>query len=223
MNERNGGTRRSASKTRSLRGRRQQARRVVAEREHRREALRGWPSSRGPGIEPEDGAEDDLERQRLHPRVELELGGAVPAGDLALGDVGDQVAEPLHPLAVEGRQQQLALLHVRIAVEQDHRVLADERLEHAGALAGMEDVGRRRVDRLHVLGDRGDHERRREREPHREPLAVAVAKLLEVGQRALPEADRLDRGGIPGSGRQVAAHAPPRASGCHCPAARRRA
>ena len=45
-------------------------------------------------------------------------------------------------LAVEGGQHQLALLHVRRLVEQDHRVLADERLEHPRALAGVEDVGR---------------------------------------------------------------------------------
>ena len=47
------------------------------------------------GVESEDGAQDHLERQPLHPRVQLDRGLGAPGGNLALGHRGDQPLEPL--------------------------------------------------------------------------------------------------------------------------------
>ena len=48
-------------------------------------------------------------------------------------------------------------------VEQDHRVAADDRLEDARALAGVQHLGRRREDLLDLVGVGEHHERRRRR------------------------------------------------------------
>ena len=121
----------------------------------------------------------------------------------------DQAGEALHPLAVERGQHQLALLHVGVAVEQDHRVVADDRLQDARALARVQDVGRRREDLLDLVRLGDHHERRREREPDREALAVARPVALEVGERPRPEADHLDRRGIGGARGKALVHAAP--------------
>ena len=65
---------------------------------------------------------------------------ARPALDLALGHLAHELAVALHPLAVERRQHQLALAHVRALVEQQHRVVADQRQQDHVALAGVEDL-----------------------------------------------------------------------------------
>ena len=83
-----------------------------------------------------------------------------PGGHLALGQLAHQTRQALHLLAVEGRQKQLALAQVRALVEQDHRVGADDRLEDARALAGMQHLGRRLEDLLDLLGIGDHHERR---------------------------------------------------------------
>ena len=66
--------------------------------------------------------------------------------------------EPLHLLAVEGGQHELALLEVRALVEQDHRVGAHDRLEDLRALAGMQHLGRGGEDLLDLVGV-GEHAR----------------------------------------------------------------
>ena len=160
-------------------------------------------------VEPEDGAQDDLHRQPLHPRVQLELRGPVPGRDLGVGNPLDQAGEPLHALAVERGEHQLALLHVGAAVEQDHRVVADDRLQDAGALARSQHVRRSREHLLDLVRLRDHHERRREREPQREALAVAGPVALEVGERARPEADHLDRRGVGRARGKALVHAAP--------------
>ena len=68
-----------------------------------------------------------------------------PTGQLSIsraGHLDDQLAVALDPLAVEGRQQQLALAHVRAVVEGQDRVRPERRLEHGRVrLAGVEDGG----------------------------------------------------------------------------------
>ena len=93
-----------------------------------------------------------MQGDRLTPR---------PAGHLALGHLGHEPGEALHLLAVEGGQHQLALAQVRPLVEQDHRVLANHRLEDPCALARMQHLGGRReqLPRHVRVGD--VHERRR--------------------------------------------------------------
>ena len=68
-----------------------------------------------------------------------------PTGQLSIScrvDLADQLAVALDPLAVKGRQQQLALAHVRRVVEGQHRVGPERRLEHRRVrLAGVERRG----------------------------------------------------------------------------------
>ena len=93
------------------------------------------------------------------------------------------------------------------AVEQDHRVVADDRLQHPRPLARAQDVGRRGEHLLDLLRLGDHHERRRERELQREALAVARPAALEEGQRSGPEAEHLDRRGIGRSRGKARVHA----------------
>jgi len=83
-----------------------------------------------------------------------------PGVHLALGQLDHQPGQVLHALAVEGRQHQLALLQMRPLVEQDHRVGAHDRLEQAGPLPGVQDIGRRHEQLFDVIGI-GQHDERR--------------------------------------------------------------
>ena len=152
-----------------------------------------------PRVEPEDGAQDDLHRQPLHPGVQLELGRPVPGANLGLGHTLDQPSEPFHALAMERGQHQLALLHVDAAVEQDHGVVADDRLQHPRPLTRAQDVGRRGEHLLDLLRLGDHHERRRERELQRKALAVARPAALEEGQGPGPEAQHWIAGRVGGS------------------------
>ena len=186
-------------------GRHHQAARAVAELEHRAEAVaqRVEPRAR---VEAEGGAQDDLEREPLGDGVQLDRLVARQGGHLALGDLLHQAGELGHLLAVEGRQHQLLLAHVRVAVEQEDGVAADDRLEHARALAGVQHVGRGGEHLLHLVGLREHHEVRGERQADREALAVLRPALLEEGDRAVPEPDPLDEGRVRRSRGKVRAH-----------------
>jgi hypothetical protein len=102
---------------------------------------------------------------------------------------------------MESGQHQLALLHVRVLVEQDHRVRPNQRQQHARALTRVQDVGGRGEHLLDLVRIADDDERRGEREPDGEPLAVARAALLEVGVGTVPEADPLNQRRHLGPGR----------------------
>ena len=169
-----------------------------------------------PLADAEDGAQDDLQRDRLHPRPQLVRGADRPALDLARGDLGHRLAVGLHPLAVEGRQQQLALAHVGLLVEDEDRVLAEDRREDLVALAGVEDArvaGEDLLDRLGV----GEH--------HPGPLVgdlqrehVAVAGLAgEQHPPRLPRPDRrLDRAWQRRAGRKASLRRPGDSLGSRC-------
>jgi hypothetical protein len=150
----------------------------------------------GPGVEPEDGAEDDLQGEVLHLEMQLERLVAGQRRHFFGGHFRHQVGEAFHALAVEGGQHQLALLHVATLVEQDHRVGSDQGFEDPSAPARMQDVGRRREDFLHLGRIGEDHKRRGGGQFEREALAVARPALLLEGERAGPEADHLNRRGI---------------------------
>jgi hypothetical protein len=114
-----------------------------------------------------------------------------PALDLPRGDRAHHLGQARDLLAVEGRQHEPALGEVRVLVEQDHRVAADQRLEDARAVAGVQDLGGRREDLLDLVGIGQHHERRRPDEAHGEALAVARAAALEERHRPRPPAHRL--------------------------------
>jgi hypothetical protein len=124
-----------------------------------------------------------MERDRLVAR---------PALDLRRGNLGHELREAPDLLAVEGGQHQPALREVRVLVEQDHRVAADDRLEDARALPRVQDLGGRREDLLDVVRVGEDHERRRREQVHREALAEPRAVAFERGHGPRPPAQRLD-------------------------------
>ena len=204
-NRRIGPTRASSRSASPPGGGPEQADRPLTEGEHlgQRRPQRVEPR---PRIEPEHRAEDDLEGQTLHPGVHLDRLPARPGGDLAGRRGFDRASQPAHRLAVEGREQQLALLHVRGLVEQDHRVGADDRLEHPRAGAGMEHVGGRGEHLPDLVRVAQHHERRRERQAEREPPAVPRPAALEERQRPRPEADALQEGGQRGTRWEIGAH-----------------
>ena len=169
--------------------------RALAVAEEPRDLLAQGVEAR-PRIEPEHRAEDDFECERPQTGLQGDL-AASPAPHLVPGHALHQPAQALHPLAVEGREQQPALLHVRIAVEQDQGVRAHQRLEHPGALAGVQDVGRSGEDLLDLIRLGEDDERRRERKADREALAVALTAALGEGERPRPQSDPLDEGRSP--------------------------
>ncbi|WP_434427442.1 hypothetical protein [Nannocystis pusilla] len=88
-----------------------------------------------------DRADDDLERD---PQPEVERVELLPRrdrGERPPRGLGHRVAEGPHALAVEGRQQQLALASVRLAGHQEQRVLAEQR-DQSGGAEGVEQLER---------------------------------------------------------------------------------
>jgi endonuclease/exonuclease/phosphatase family metal-dependent hydrolase len=142
---------------------------VRAERQHRPEEAgvggeveeaaerRAQPLEAGAAVDAEDRLDDDLERDRLHPRAQPVRGAGRPALDLAGGDRLHLLAVALHALAVERRQQQPALADVALLVEHEDRVLAEQRPQDLVALARVEDPGVAGEDLLDHLGLGDDH------------------------------------------------------------------
>ena len=97
-------------------------------------------ASRSLVVDAEDGAHDHRQGDPLGVGAQREGLADRPALHLAARHLDDQLAVAPHPLAVEGRQQQLALLHVRRVVEGEDRVGPERRLQHRRVrLAGVED------------------------------------------------------------------------------------
>jgi hypothetical protein len=181
-------------------GRRWQQRQgTLAEREQAREQLAQGVEPCA-SLQPEHRAQDDLQREPLQPRVQLHGPLARPVGELVLGQLDHQPGQALHALAVEGWQQQLALLQVLALVEQEHRVAAHERFEDPGALAGVEHLGWRHEHFPDLVGVGDHHHRRLAGDADGEACAVAGATALEEGGGATPHAQRLHQRGHPRSG-----------------------
>ena len=109
----------------------------------------------------EDPAHDHVQRDGLHPRRQRHRLAHRPAVQLALGDLVDHLHVTRHRLAVERRQQQLALAQVPVAERRQHRVRAQDRPQRR--LAGQRRRQSRlcREQRLHVVGVTGDRRARR--------------------------------------------------------------
>jgi hypothetical protein len=126
------------------------------QRELRHPARLGGPGEAGPQHlaealharavpDPEDGPHDHLERDRLHGRPGAHRHTRGQALALARGHVGHCLLVAPHPLAVERRQHQLALCHVGVVVEQEHRMAPEDGHQH--------DVGLARVKQPRVAGE----------------------------------------------------------------------
>ena len=113
----------------------------------------------------EDDPQDHLQGHRLHPRVDRELGVQRPGVDLGADDLVQRRLVGAHPLAVEGRQHQLAAGEVFGAFLQQQRLRAEDRLE--------DDVAPRRQPVLALRIERLD--RGRVGDQHHRPLEAEEA------------------------------------------------
>ena len=144
-------------------------------------------------LDAEDGAHDHLERDRLRVRHRRHALADRPARELLLGRFRHEVAVALHPLAVERRQHELALAHVRGTVEQQHGAAADDRPQDRIALARVQHVGAALEDLLDALRVGDHHPRPLVGEVDREDVAVPVAALAHEGAGPDDPPQRLPR------------------------------
>jgi hypothetical protein len=144
----------------------------------------------------EDRAQDHIQCDPLGMGAQRERHAHRPALHVALGDLADRVSPALDVVTVEGRQQQLAVAHVRFVVEREQRVRSNRGLENGGVgFAGVEDGRITREDLLDEfrLGD-VDHQAKTW-EPTLGHRAVAPVEGPDVGERVPCEPDRVDQRG----------------------------
>ena len=129
----------------------------------------------------EDDAQDHLERDRAHPRLERQLGPHGPALDLGARDLRHRGLIAAHALAVKGRQHHAPALQMLLALEQEQRARSHDRAQRKRA-PGREELLALRVERADRGGVREHHHRPLEaEEAHAEALAEAPpARFHEV-------------------------------------------
>ena len=148
-------------------------------------------STRRLALDPEDARHDHVERDRLHARGERERAAQRPAVDLPLGDVRDHLRVALDRLAVERRQQQLALAQVARADRRQHRVRPDDRPQRrlAGERWGL--LGAGGEQRAHMFGVPGDDRPAGDDAGDAEDLAELAAPAEHELDLALAEVEDL--------------------------------
>ncbi len=110
----------------------------------------------GLALDAEDAGHDHVEGDGLHARRERERRADRPAVDLAVRGLADHAGVALHRLAVERREQQLALAHVARADGREHRVRPHDRAQGRFARDRRRLLGPGREERLDVIGMRRD-------------------------------------------------------------------
>jgi len=152
---------------------------------------------------PDDEPQDHLQRDGLHTRPQGDRLADGPTAHLRLRDLPDQVRVAAQRLAVEGGQHELALAHVLVLVQQEQRVLAQERREdpaaHATHVKAPRVAGEDLANQLRV---REEHHAPVRRDADREHLAVAAPAALQEAVRPGEHRQRLQRGRHRGSWRQ---------------------
>ena len=116
-----------------------------------------------------------------------------PALDLARRDLGHRLLVAAHARAVERRQHQLALRHVGVLVEQQHRVAAEHRQQHHVRLAGMQQPRVAREDLLDRVRIGNEDPRALVGDLQREHVAVAARAVLQHRRRPGDPASGLKR------------------------------
>jgi hypothetical protein len=137
---------------------------------------------RRPALDAEDPGHDHVEGDRLHARRQRKGLVQRPVVDLAFGRVGDRLWVAVDRLAVEGREQQLALAHVPLAKWREHRVRPDNRAQRRFAGERRRFVGLGREQRAHVVGKAGDDQ----------VVGFGRAQREDVAQLAFGAEDELD-------------------------------
>jgi hypothetical protein len=149
------------------------------------------------------GAEDHLQRNAPHGVHQLKWSARRPAVDLGVCRGLDDVAVVAHAVAVEGGQHPAPLCDVLLAVDQQHRTRAHDRLQDRVGFARAKDFRVARENRLDVLGI-GEEDPRAGREgAHGEGVAVAPVARAQVVVSVTPVQIRLDRNGQPRAGREA--------------------
>ncbi len=155
-------------------------------------------------VDAEDGAHDHRQGDPLGVGAQRERLADRPALHLPPGHLDDQLAVALDPLAVEGRQQQLALAHVRLVVEGEDRVRPQRRLQHRRVrLAGVEDRRRAGEDLFDEVRAGDVDDPAEEGEADAEDVPEAPLPRSQEPEWVTGVADRLGDGGSARSGRQV--------------------
>ena len=145
-------------------------------------------------VDAEDGAHDHRQGDPLGVRSQRERLADRPSLHLPPGHRHHQLAVALDPLAVERRQQQLALTHVRLVVEGEDRVRPQRGLQHRRVrLAGVEDGGGAGEDALDEVGAGDVNDPAEEGEADREDVAVAALLAAEETERVARVAEALDQ------------------------------
>jgi hypothetical protein len=139
-------------------------------------------------VDAEDPGHDHVERDRLHARRERERLADRPAVDLAVRRRLDHRRVARDRLAVELRQQHLALAHVRLAECGQRGVRPDDRPQRGFACQRRRLVRLGGEQRAHVVGMRRHHRRALDHQrPHAEDLAVPAARARD--ERRVPQAE----------------------------------
>ena len=150
--------------------------------------------------------QDRLERDRAHARMQRKRPSDRPAADLLGDDPLDHLAVAADRLAVKRRQQALADLQVLVAIEHQHRALAEHRCEHRVAVACVEHrrvAGKDLLDEVAVVDHDGAAPGKRANREHR---AVLLAVGGEERHRPMPDEEALRRHRHARTGRKFAAH-----------------
>jgi hypothetical protein len=156
-----------------------------------------------PLFDSEDGAKDDLERDVLHRPVHREGATQRPAVDRLVGHVEHGPAVGVHPLAVERGENHLPLTEVLRAVEEQQRVLSQQRLQEEVGLAGVPVLRAHSEDLFHRQRvGHDDHPRRHAGQAHRERVAEARLAPGHHAERRADPAEDLDGGRGGRAGRQ---------------------
>jgi hypothetical protein len=147
----------------------------------------------GRALDAEDPGHDHVQRDRLHAWRERQRLTDRPAVDLLGGRALDHRLVAGDRLAVERRQQQLALAQMARPDRGQHRVGPDDRPQRR--LAGQR---RRQVrlggeERLDVIGVAGDRRAAGHHAVHAEDVAVQAARAEHELDLALAEAQHLQR------------------------------
>jgi hypothetical protein len=147
-------------------------------------------------------AQDDAQREAAHLGQQADGLPAAPQRDAGRTLPLHRGERCAHAVALERRQEQPALLLVRVAVEHQHRGLADRDAQEPVALAGVQGIGRSAKHVAHGLRIRQHDQRAKAVQAQREWVAMARLAPLEQSQRVLCVAEELpERGGL-GSARQ---------------------
>jgi hypothetical protein len=131
----------------------------------------------------EHDAQDDFLGDRQRRVLDAHGRAAVPRRRVAAGSGGDDGAVVADPIGAKGRLQLGALGEVLLAVDEQKRVAAEDRLEQGVAAAGVKDAGIAGEDEPNVIRVGDDHVSAEAGVAQREGVAESSRSLVEQCER----------------------------------------